>query len=271
MTNIISIASAKGGVGKTTIALNLAVALAERGHRTLLVDLDPQGAVGLSLGRPDTEWVGLAEVMLERISLAEAVLNTKVSTLDLLPRGRLHPADTCEYEKALHSVPLLQKAVRQLAGSYAYIVFDTPSGLGMITRAALAVSGYVLLPLQAEPLAMRAVSQTLRVLEQVQSGENPDLKLIGILPTMVQLDDDPSFNVMHTLWTGFGGVLESFIPRSSAFVKASEEGLPLSFMGGRVPPEVQRFEMLVTEIENILARLNGRNGEVHDKERRELV
>jgi chromosome partitioning protein len=161
--------------------------------------------------------------------------------------------------------------VDQLRGSYRYIIFDTPSGLGMITRAALAVSDYVLLPLQAEPLAMRAVSQVLKALEQIQTDENPDLKLIGILPTMVQLDLDSSFNVMHTLWSGFGGVLESFIPRAEAFTRASEEGLPLSFMGGKAPPEVQRFEMLVTEIENIVSKLSGQDGDTDERERRELV
>jgi len=271
MANTISIISAKGGVGKTTIALNLSVALAERSRKTLLVDLDPQGAIGLSLARNDTEWAGLAEVMLGKSNLQDAIVKTRLENLSILPRGRLHPADICEYESELFSGQVLNSVIGSLGSSYAYILIDTPSGLGMVTRAGLSVSDFVLLPMQAEPLAMRSVSQVLRVIDKVQSHDKPGLKLLGIIPTMVNLKDDHSFKVMRTLWSGFGGVLDTFIPRADVFLRASEEGLPLNFLGGKTPPDAQRFDMLVSEIETIISRIGRVSGKSEEKQRRELI
>jgi len=270
-SDIISIVSAKGGVGKTTVALNLAVALAERGRSTLLVDLDPQGAVAFSLARNDTEWIGLAEVMLGKATLEQVLVRTKVTTLSILPRGRLHPGDVLEYEKTLHTPDTLMNIISSVRDQYNYIVLDTPSGLGMVTRAALALSRYALVPIQAEPLAMRTVSQVLKVIDHIRQNENPDLNLLGLLPTMVELRQDPSFNVMHALWSGFGGVTDTFIPRAEIFSRASEEGLPVAFLAGKTPPDALRFDMLVSEIETIIARINNTPEEDDEKVRRELV
>ncbi|MCP4655693.1 MAG: ParA family protein [bacterium] len=270
MAQIIALMSSKGGTGKTTTALNLAVALAEKGRQTLLIDLDPQGAIGLSLARSDTEWAGFAECLMEDIPVEKAVLRTKVPALSLLPRGRLDPVDICEYEVFLHSSQRIAEVIQGVGEQFSYILVDCPSGLGMIPRAALAVSGYVLVPLQAEPLALRAFGQTLRVMDHVRQENNPELKLLGILPTMVQLDHDASFNVMGTIWTRFGGVLETVIPRAPIFMEASELGLPVSFLAGKTPPEARRFEILATEIETRIADLSGM-GEDDEKAQRELI
>jgi len=103
MANVISIVSSKGGTGKTTVALNLSVALAEKGDNTLLIDIDPLGAIGLSLARNDSEWTGLAEYIMQKMPIEDVIIKTKLPHLSILPRGRLDPLDISLYEEILHS------------------------------------------------------------------------------------------------------------------------------------------------------------------------
>ncbi len=268
MSHRIVLTSSKGGTGKTTTALNLSVALAERGRNTIVVDLDPQGAIGLFLAKEDSDWGGLAEVMITGASPTEVLMSTSLPTLRILPRGRIDPVDTCEYELQLHKGEVLAKALAAIEEDVEFILIDTPSGLGPVTRAALSVGHFVLLPLQAEPVAFRTMSQVLRVIDHVQMHENSSLQLLGILPTMVRLDNDSSLNVMSAVWSGFGGVLDTVIPRSDVFTEATELGIPLSFLGGSTRPEARRFTLLSDEIE---ARINQLTGVEDDNEHRRLV
>jgi chromosome partitioning protein len=271
MANILSIVSSKGGTGKTTVALNLAVALAESGESTLLIDLDPLGAIGFSLARSDTEWGGLAEYMMKQSEIDDVIIQSKLPSLSILPRGRLDPLDVGIYEGFLHSSTTLRDVVERVRDRFRYIIIDTPSGLGLITRAALSVSDFALIPLQAEPLALRAISQTLRVIQHVKENENKGLHLLGILATMVQLHQDVSFNIMNSVWASLSGVLETYIPRADVFSTASEIGLPVAFLAGEYPPEAIRFELLATEIKGIIQNLGGATGEVDERPQRELV
>ncbi|MBN1656652.1 MAG: AAA family ATPase [Deltaproteobacteria bacterium] len=271
MKNKIAIISTKGGTGKTTSALNLAVVFAERGRSVLLVDLDPQGAIGHSLAKGDTEWVGLADYLMGRAPLETAIIATKLSTLSILPRGKLDPVDIVQYEMALQSVDSIAKIIEAVDADFDCIFFDTPSGLGLVTRTALKIADFVILPLQAEPLALRSIGQTLRVIDHVKTNENESLELLGILATMVQLGEEASFNVMSTVWSGFATVFETVIPRAQVFSAASEAGLPIAFLGGRIPPEARRFEALATEIEDRIALLGGCIGETDERPQRELV
>ena len=266
----ICIASQKGGVGKTTVALNLAVAMAERGRKTLLADLDPQGGIGHSLARGDTALVGLADFLMGQIQAEEALLPTKLEGLTLLPRGRLDPVDVCEYEQAIYGPGVLEGALRPLTEGFDIVLMDTPSGLGLTTRAALSVSDFVLVPFQVEALALRSVSQLLRVVKHVREHENPGLQLLGILPTMVEKSKGGSLSILGELWGGFSGVLESVIPRIETFAEASLKGLPVAFLPGPVSPEARRFELLAAELELLMERLSGR--EHHDERaQRELL
>lgn len=252
MSQRIVVASQKGGVGKTTVALHLALAFAERGHPTLLVDLDPQGGIGHVLARGDTALPGLADQLMGVVSPEEAAYPTRVPGFVLLPRGRLDPTEVTEFELALRAPGVLASALEAHEPHYDYIVLDTPSGLGMITRAALSVAQWALVPTQAQPLGMRSVSQVLRVLEHVAATENPRLRLLGILPTMAERTKAPSQTVMNDLWSGFEGVLDTVIPRADVYADASLKGLPIGFMGGRPSPEARRFDALAAELGQLM-------------------
>lgn len=255
MARRIVLCSQKGGVGKTTLALNLALAWAERGRSVLLVDLDPQGGIGHALARGDTELVGLTDLLMGQIGREEAVLPTRTPRLSLLPRGRLDPADTMEYELALAHPGVLRDALGGLDGRFELTLLDTPSGVGIVTRAALAAADLALLPVQAEPLALRSLSQTLRVLDRVRGAENPRLELLGIVATMVDRDDEASKAVMNEIWNGFAGVTDTSVPRAEVFRRATLQGLPVGFLGGRPSPEARRFELLAAELEGVMQQL----------------
>ena len=266
----IAVVSQKGGVGKSTVSLNLALALAERGHRTLLVDLDPQGGVGHSLAKGDTDLTGLADVLAGQAAARDAVMATSVGNLALLPRGRLDPIDVCDLELMLHAPGKLETVLAEAEAGYEVTLIDTPSGLGMPTRAALRVADYVLVPLQTERLALRSIAQLLRVIEHVKATENPRLELLGVLPTMADKRAEPSVAVLVDAWNDLTAVLDTVVPRHAAFAEASEAGVPLGFLGGPPSPEARRFDMLAAELEDAMARLGGKELG-HDRPRRTLI
>jgi chromosome partitioning protein len=224
--------------------------------------------VGHSLAKSETEWLGLAEYLMRQVPSADAIVETKLPNLSVLPRGRLDARDVVEFEKAMHAPGVLRTALDDLDSSYDYTVIDTPSGLGMITRAALAAADYLLVPLQAHALGIRSVTQLLRVVDHVREGDNPRLEVLGFLPTMVELTTPESLDVMTTAWSTLTGVLDTTVPRSPVFLTASHEGLPASFLGGKPTPEARRFEHLAIELET---RMNVTPGEDDEQPRRELV
>lgn len=258
MARRVAVASQKGGVGKTTIALNLAVALAEMGRRTLVVDVDPQGGIGLALAQGDTELQGLAELLTGHVTASEAVLQTQLAGLRLLARGRLDPTDVPGYEEELSAPGVLARAIESVDGGADVILVDTPSGLGRVTRAALSACDFVLLPFQTETLALRSLVQALRVIEHVQSQDNPRLRLLGILPTMVDKGSPVALSVVGEIWNDLPATLETMVPRSDVFVRASADGVPVSFLGGIASAEARRFQLIAQELEARMDRFEGK-------------
>jgi chromosome partitioning protein len=271
MARRLAIASQKGGVGKTTVALNLAVALAERGRRTLLADLDPQGGIALSLAKGDTELAGLAELLMNEADPRQAVMVTQLPGLSLLPRGRLDPTDVDSFEAELSNGGALDRALTRTEGDADFVILDTPSGLGRVTTAALSAADFVLLVFQAESLALRSISQALRVVEHVQATQNPRLRLLGILPTLVERDRPTSLAVLGEIWNGFPDALETIVPRSEAFARASERGIPVSFLAGATTSEGRRFDLLADELEARMDRTRGMEKVDEAKPARQLL
>ncbi len=256
MTWRLLVTSQKGGVGKTTVALNLALALAERGQRVLLVDLDPQGGIAHSLAKDDTALLGLADLLSNAATPDQARVPTHQPNLTLVPRGRLDPLDACDYELTIAHQNNLREALEKLEVGFDVVVMDAPSGLGLITRAALRNADFGVIPFQAEPLALRSTGQVLRAMERVMLQENPRFRLLGILPTMVDRSSDASLGVMTQLWTGFDGVLDTTIPRAEVFQRASDAGVPVKFLGGPISPEARRFDALALEVLGLMDEMN---------------
>ena len=230
MGTVLAVVSQKGGVGKTTTAINLASALALRGRKTLLVDVDPQGAVrhGIGLGE-DIAQPGLADVLSGARELQDVVLPTPLPWLRVLLAGSVSESGEHESYGALisGSERLAELFDRARARGY-LVVVDTPPGLGPVTRKVLSAADHVLVPLQCEPLALQTTTQILRAVREA-SRANPRLALEGILLTMLEPASELSQRVASYVrdQLPLELVFEVAIPRTVATTDAFAAGQPV--------------------------------------------
>src|ERR1044071_8022731 len=168
----VTIANQKGGVGKTTISLNLGLAFARAGNRTLILELDAQGSLGLSLGLSDRARPGIAEILTGAEALETVLTRTRDPQLHVLCVGRVDPTTVSGFEEALARGPAIPNILSKLEPEFAIVVVDCPAGLGKVITRALESATHVLSPLQAEPLALRSVGQLLALIERVRADKN---------------------------------------------------------------------------------------------------
>ena len=245
----VCVASQKGGVGKTTVALNLAHAIARRGWRTLIIDTDPQGGIGLSLSKRTATAAGLAQFISGTAPLDSVIIQTKLDTLSILPVGRLAMQDTPGFGMVLADGAALAGVLAQTSGRFDVVLLDTPSGFSGVTMGALRASTHVLSPVQAEPLAARSLAQLLEVLGAVRN-EGSQVELLGVVLTMLQTRVEKSLTVADELWTQLGDrVFQTSIPRDALFLEASAAGVPLGLLTRRPSAASSAFEQLAIEVE----------------------
>lgn len=255
MTTLV-ISSQKGGVGKTTVAVNLAYSLARRGWRVLLVDADPQGGVGFSLSEKARDAKGFFNLLngTGTDDPNQLILSTRTEDFRLLMSGN---ADLFLGEEEPQDTPELRERLRELFGSFSdndVIVIDSEAGVHGLTRAIMAVSDYLLLPQQAEPLSARSMPRLLRHIATLRKelGDSIDTpRLAGILLTMVK-DEDPISSeiereIREILPTEL--ILESEIPRDSAFLRASRAGVPVALLRPQPDNATKDFDQLAAEME----------------------
>ncbi len=246
----ITVVSQKGGVGKTTVALNLAYALARRGSRTLLVDLDPSGSIGLSLTRRVAKAPGVLEFANRVAPIERLLIETRLNELTILPSGQVPPLKAPEFGAMLADGELLRLLLHQMRDDIDIVMLDTPSGFGGPTVGALRATDYAVCPVQAEPVAARLV---LRVLELIAGlrDEGASVTLAGILITMIQQQSKPSTTVAEELWQSLPQDLlfKTSVPRDPAFLDASAAGVPIGLLRRRAPPVAMVFEQLAAELE----------------------
>lgn len=229
MATVISVTNQKGGVGKTTTAVNLAYYLAKLGKKTLLIDFDPQGNAtsGLSVNKQDLE-LTMADVITGKCALDEATLPTAYKNFFLVPTTP-HLADTeVQLAQADKRFSRLKMAIEASKADYDVIVIDNPPSLSILTVNGLVAAPFVLLPVQAEFYALEGLGQLLETMKLVRRAMNPMLDLLGVLPTMMDSRTTLSGQVHQEIKKHFPGkVFDTVIPRNIRLAEAPSHGLPI--------------------------------------------
>jgi chromosome partitioning protein len=238
---ILVVANQKGGVGKTTTAINLGTALAAVGAPTLVVDLDPQGnaSTGLGVTRPERK-LTTYEVLMGEAAIADAVMATRIPGLSLVPST----VDLSGAELELIDVPrrnfLLKDALAEFArsdpGKFSYVLIDCPPSLTLLTVNAMAAADAVVVPLQCEFFALEGLSQLLKTIDLVRASLNPSLEIQGIVLTMFDKRNRLSDQVAADVRANMGDkVYKTVIPRNVRISEAPSHGLPALVYDLRCP------------------------------------
>ncbi|MBM4390906.1 MAG: ParA family protein [Deltaproteobacteria bacterium] len=223
---VIAVSNQKGGVGKTTTAVNLATALARAGHATLIVDLDPQGNASSGLGCPrDSVAFGVADAILGLEPLSRVLVPTAQPGLDLAPATPSMVGVEVELVTLPNREQRLNMALAGLDRAYAFVILDCPPSLGMLTLNALTASDSVLVPLQAEYHAMEGLGELVRTITAVRRSTNPRLRREGILLTMHDGRTNLCRDVEAQARAVFGReVFKTIVPRTVRLAEAPSHG-----------------------------------------------
>jgi len=221
---VIAFANQKGGVAKTTTTLNLAAAFAEKGHRVLCVDMDPQGNLTMSQGiDPDTLEISMYDVLVHHTSIREVIRRREVdvacSSIDLAG-AEIAMSTQIGRERSL------EKALKPILSDYDFICIDTPPSLGLLTINALTAANKVIVPVQCEYLSMRGLIQLQNTLSMIRENLNPGVEIEGILPTLVDTRTVHAKEAIEILEENFGDrVFASRIRKTVRFAEAPVKGM----------------------------------------------
>jgi chromosome partitioning protein len=228
MGRTVTIANQKGGVGKTTTAVNLAASLAAGEHRTLLVDLDPQGNAGSALGvaRDEVE-SSVYDVLLDGRPVADVARKTELKFLDVLPASRHLVGAELELAGVERREARMRDALAAVRADYEHVIIDCPPSLGLLTLNGLVAADGVIVPLQCEYFALEGLADILRTVELVKGGMNPALEVDGILLTMFA-QNNLATQVADDIRQHFQGrVFETVIPRNVRLSESQSHGKPI--------------------------------------------
>lgn len=229
MARIIAVANQKGGVGKTTTAVNLSAALADMNYRVLLVDFDPQGNASTGCGVDVRALERTAfDVMVGESTLADVIVTPERLSFDLLPsNGDLGAAEFQLMNREGREF-ILRDALEEVAPRYGWIIIDCPPSLNLLTLNALAAANSVLIPIQCEYYALEGLAALLDTVDQVRDSVNPGLEIEGLLRTMYDMRNNLSSAVSDQLMENFGDrVYRTLVPRNVRVAEAPSHGLPV--------------------------------------------
>lgn len=226
---VISITNQKGGVGKTTTAVNLAYYIAKAGKKTLLIDFDPQGNAtsGMGVDKQDLQMT-MADVVMNTKTLDEVIISTDYRNFFLAPSTPILADVEVQLANADKRFSRLRMAIEANTNNYDVIIIDCPPSLSLLTVNGLIAAKYVLLPVQAEFYALEGLGQLLETMKLVRKAMNPTLDLLGVLPTMMDTRTSLSGQVHEEIKKHFPGkVFTNVIPRNVRLAEAPSHGLPI--------------------------------------------
>ncbi|MDG1277281.1 MAG: AAA family ATPase [Algoriphagus sp.] len=228
MGKIIAIANQKGGVGKTTTAMNLAASLAVLEYKTLIIDADPQANTTSGLGQdPKLVSTSIYECMVDGIEVSEIIISTDISNLDLVPSHIDLVGAEVEMINMENREEKMKKVISSLTEIYDFIIIDCSPSLGLITINALTAANSVIIPVQCEYFALEGLGKLLNTIKIIQTRLNPDLEIEGILLTMYDMRLRLSNQVVDEVKVHFKKmVFETIIPRNVRLSEAPSFGLP---------------------------------------------
>ena len=227
---IIAMCNQKGGVGKTTTAINLASALAGYGRKVLVVDFDPQGALSAGLGVVAHDIKTIYDLMVEKdLNVEEVIVKTSVKNLDVIPANIDLSAAEVQLVNEVAREQILARILRPILGNYDVIIIDCQPSLGLLTVNALTAAHGVVIPLNCEFFALRGVALLIETIEKVRDRLNPAIKLDGILATMYDPRTLHAREVVERLYEAFGNqVFDTIVNRTVKFPDATIAALPIS-------------------------------------------
>ena len=226
---VISITNQKGGGGKTTSAINIAYFIAKKGFRTLLVDFDPQGNAtsGLGIDKNNLDFT-MADVVSGEKQLGEIIIETEFSKLKIAPSTPILANAEVELASAKGRFTRLKDALKSVEADFDYVILDSPPSLSLLTVNGFIASDYLILPVQAEFYAMEGLGQLLESMKLVKKGMNPNLELLGVLPTMVDSRTTLGGQVLEEIKKFFPDkIFSNAIPRNIRLAEAPSHGVPI--------------------------------------------
>ncbi len=237
MTRIVAVANQKGGVGKTTTAINLAASVASKGHRVLLCDFDPQGNASSGVGYPrDRVELSVYDALVGEVALADVIRPTDITTLWVAPATTDLVGAEIELISAERREWILADALATVRDRFDYVVIDCPPSLGMLTLNALCAADGVVVPMQAEYFALEGLSALSATIERIRTTYNPRLTIDGVLFCMFDARTNLSAQVRGEVQSFFGAkVFETLVPRNVRLSEAPSHGKPALLYDFRSP------------------------------------
>ena len=249
MGRIITIANQKGGVGKTTTAINLSACLAEAGQHVMLVDFDPQGNASSGLGVEIEEHEHTVyDLMAEEAGLDECLVKNVQDNLDVLPSDMNLAGAEIEFQEIENKETLLKRYLDQVRDDYDFILIDCPPSLNILTINALTAADTVLVPIQCEYYALEGLNQVLKTVELVRKKLNPQLELEGVVFTMYDARTNLSLQVVESVKSNLNQTIyKTIIPRNVRLAEAPSHGKSINLYDTR-STGAESYRMLAAEV-----------------------